>query len=69
MNAAEDDDVGVGIFRMIGEAERIADVVRDILDIAGLIVMGEDDGVAFLFEGENFLFQIECGGHGIRSGI
>jgi hypothetical protein len=31
--------------------------------------MGEDDGVAFLFEGENFLFQIECGGHGIRSGI
>lgn len=63
MDTAEDDDVGVGVFRVISEAERIADVVRDILNISGLVVMGEDNGVAFLFQSKDFLFQIECG-HG-----
>ena len=68
VDAAEDDDIGVGGLGLIGEAERVADVVGDILDVAGLIVVGEDDGVAFFLEGEDFLLEIEgaagmaCGG-------
>ena len=64
VDAAEGDDVGVGGLGVIGEAERVAHVVGDVLDVAGLIVVGEDDGVAGLLEGEDFLLEIEGGGHG-----
>ena len=59
MDAAEDDDVGVGGLGMIGEAERVAHVVGDVLDVAGLIVVGEDDGVPGFFQGEDFLLEVE----------
>ncbi len=51
----------VGGLGVIGEAERIPDVVGDILDVAGLIVMGEDDGVSGLLEGQDFLLEVERG--------
>lgn len=64
MDATECDDVGVGGLGMVGEAERVTDVVRDVLDVAGLVVVGKDDGVSGFFEGENFLLEVEGGRHG-----
>jgi hypothetical protein len=67
MHAAEGDDIGGGFLGVVGEAEGITDVVRHVLDISRLVVMGEDHGVARLFKGEDFLFQVERGsggGHG-----
>ena len=49
VDAAEGDDVGIGGLGMIGEAERVAHVVGDVLDVAGLIVVREDDGVPAFF--------------------
>src|SRR5690606_32386736 len=39
------------------EAERIAHVVGDLLNGLDLVVVGEDDGVAFALEGEDFLLD------------
>ncbi len=63
MDAAEDDDIGLGGLGVVGEAERVADVICDVLDVAGLVIMGEDDGVPGLFQGEDFLLEIECSRH------
>ena len=46
MDAAEDDDVGVGLGRFAREAERVADEIGDVLHFGSLVVVGEDDGVA-----------------------
>jgi hypothetical protein len=55
MDAAEHDDIGMGGGGLLGEAEGIADVIGDVLDFGDLIVVGEDDGVELLLEGEDFL--------------
>ena len=57
MHAAEDDDVGVGLGRLLREAERIAHVIRHVLDFADLIIVREDDGVELLLEREDFAGQ------------
>ena len=45
VDAAEDDRLGVGRGRLAREAERVADVVRDVLHLGPLVVVGEDHGV------------------------
>ena len=50
MDAREDDHIGLRGRRLLGEAERVSDVVRDVLDLGNLVVVGEDDGVALLRE-------------------
>ncbi len=46
VHAAENDDVGVCLRGLPGEPQRIADVVRDVLNLRELVVVGKDDRVA-----------------------
>jgi hypothetical protein len=62
VDAAEDDRLGVGRRRLAGEAERVADVVRDVLHLGPLVVVGEDHGV--LLRRESTDFVVESGGRG-----
>ena len=45
MHTAENDRVRVGLRRDAGQRERIAGVVRDILDFWDLIVVSQNNGV------------------------
>ena len=45
VDAAELDHVGVGLRRLAGEAERVADEVGHVLELGQLVVVREDDGV------------------------
>ena len=57
MDAAKGDDIGFGFRRAVSEAERIADVVGQLLDLGDLVVVCEDDGVALFFEAADFVGQ------------
>ena len=57
MHAAKDDHLGVCLRRLLRETERIAHVIRHVLDFRHLIIVGEDDRVQFLFERANFARQ------------
>ena len=50
VDAAEGDHLGAGARRLLGEAERVAHEVGDVLDLGQLVVVGEDDGAALLGE-------------------
>jgi hypothetical protein len=50
VDAAEQDDVGVGLLGGLGELERIPDDVGDVLDVGLLVVVRQDDGVALAAE-------------------
>jgi hypothetical protein len=45
VHAAEDDHVGVGLRRFLREAERVAEVVADRLDLHALVVVAQDHRV------------------------
>jgi hypothetical protein len=66
MDAAEGDDIGVGLFGFVGQAEGVADEISDFLDVAGLVIVGQDEGIALFFEAQDFVLEGEgCGGdHG-----
>ena len=49
VNAAEKNDLGVGLGRLITKPKRIADEIGHFLKFAHLIVVREDDGVTFAF--------------------
>ena len=57
VNAAELDHLGIGLRRLAGEAERVADEVGHVLQLRQLIVVGEDDGVALGGERAHLLAQ------------
>ena len=42
VHAAEDDRLGVGRGRALGEPQRVADIVGHVLDLGQLVVVGED---------------------------
>ena len=50
MDTAEDDRVGVRGGRLAREAERVAGVIGDVLDLGHLVVVRQDDGVRLLRE-------------------
>ena len=54
MDAAEDDHIGLGFGGLLGEAERIADEIGDVLNFGNLIIMGKDERVKLSFQAENF---------------
>src|SRR5690606_20508662 len=60
LDAAKGDDVGVGLRRLARQLERIADEIGEVLDFGLLIIMREDDGVAFLAEPFDFGAQVEA---------
>ena len=57
MDAAKENDIRVGRLRLVGKAERIADIIGHFLDFLHLIVMRENDGVLLLLQGQDFLLQ------------
>src|SRR5207248_5046871 len=62
VDTAKDDRLRVGRGRLARKAERVADVVRDVLHLGALVVVGEDHGVLRGCEGANFV--VESGGRG-----
>ena len=61
-DAAERDDVAIGLARFAGEFEAIANDVGQFLNLGVLIVVSEQDSTAVAFEVENFF------GDGCRRG-
>jgi hypothetical protein len=57
VDAAEEDDFGLGGLGLVAEAEGIADEIGDALDVLVLVVVSEDDGVALFFKGEDLLLD------------
>jgi hypothetical protein len=57
VDAAEDDRLRVGRGRLAREAERVADVVRDVLHLGSLVVVGEDHRVLLSGELADFFMQ------------
>src|ERR1035437_2578196 len=57
MHTTENDHIGRRLGGLLRETERIADVIRHVLNLRHLIVMREDDGVQLFLERENFLGQ------------
>jgi len=55
MDAAEDNNIGIGPGGFLAQLQRIPDEVRDVLHLAALVVMGEDDGVPCFLKFENSL--------------
>ncbi len=49
MNAAKDNDFGLGFGRLLGKAQRIAHEIGHVLDFRDLVIVGQDDGVAAPF--------------------
>lgn len=72
MHARKYDHVGLGLSGFLGEAEAIADIVGDVLDVGILVVVGQDYGVPFFFEafdaGED-VFPLKHGALGITSAL
>ncbi len=57
VDAAEGDRVGLGRGRLAREAERVAHVVGDVLDLGQLVVVGEDHRVALGRERSHLIAQ------------
>jgi hypothetical protein len=53
---------------LVGQAERITDVVGHALDVLALVVVREDEGVLGLLEGDDFLLQCGAGASRRRAG-
>jgi len=60
-HAAEYDDLGIGRRRPARQVEGIADEIRKVLDLAVLVVVGEDDGVQFFAQTADLGLEIEDG--------
>ena len=60
MNTAKKNDFGVSFRRLLTQPERIADEVGDLLNFPHLIIVREDDGVAFAFEFRDVRRQINA---------
>ncbi len=57
VDATEDDQLAVGGSRLLGEPERVADVVGDVLDLGELVVVREDHRPALARQRAHFVLQ------------
>ena len=64
MHPAEHDHIRIGLLGLVGQPEGIAHEVGNLLDRFVLIIVGEDHGIPFLFEAEDFRAEVEAGGSG-----
>ena len=62
MDATENDHVGGGLRGFARKAERVTDVVGDVLDFRAFVVVGEDDRVLQAAESANLLVELGEGG-------
>ena len=58
MDPAEDDRAGVDPGRGPGQLEAVAGDVGQLLDLAVLVIMGQDRGVLALLEGEDLVVNV-----------
>ena len=58
VHAGEEDDVGVRLLGFLRELERVAEEVGDVLDVALLVVVGEQDRVALALEAADLVFEV-----------
>ena len=61
VHAGEDDDLGVGLRGFLAQAQAVPHVVGDVLDVALLVVVGQDDGLALVLEPLDLLKEVEVG--------
>jgi hypothetical protein len=59
MDTTERDHIRVGLLRRLRELQRVADHVGDVLDLAVLVVVREEDGVALTLEPSDLGFEVE----------
>ena len=50
MDAAEDDDFGIGAGGLDTQPQGVTDEVGDVLDLRDLVVVGQDHGLALGFQ-------------------
>jgi hypothetical protein len=67
VDAAEDDNVRLRLHRLLAQLQRIAHEVGDILHLAALVVVDQDDGLSGFFQLQDALFYrfIKVDGHTI----
>ena len=66
VDAREADDVGLRLRRRLRELERVADEVGDVLDLAVLVVVREEDRVALLLEALDLGLEVDFHRHATR---
>jgi predicted TPR repeat methyltransferase len=59
VHAGEADHVGLGAARGLRELQRITEEVGDVLDVAILVVVREDDGVPLFLEADDLGLEVE----------
>jgi hypothetical protein len=57
MNPAKDDNLGLSVGRLLAQAQRIADKVGYILDLAQLVIMGQNYSLPLLFKAQYLAHQ------------
>ena len=57
MHTGEEDDPGVGLLRLDGERQRIAQEIGYLLHFGQRIVVRQDNGVLLVFEPLDFRFE------------
>ena len=60
VHAGEDDDVRLGLLRRLRELQRIADDVREVLDLTLLVVVSEQDRVALLLQAPDLVVEVQA---------
>ena len=59
VNTGEDDDVGIGLGGLLAQAQAVADVIGDVLDLRFLVIMRQDDGVLLFLELIDLRYEVE----------
>ena len=57
MDAAEDDDIGLSAGSVLAQLQRIADKIGYILDLAQLVVMGQDNSILLPLQAGDTVYQ------------
>ena len=58
VDAAKDDDIGIGLGGFLTQAEGIPDKVRNLLDLLDLVVVRENNGIPLLLQPENLCGKV-----------
>ena len=59
MHTREDDDIGIRFGSLLAQAEAVAYIIRDILNIRILIIMRQNDSIFLLLETLNLCHQVQ----------
>src|SRR5215470_6584611 len=57
MHSTENDHVRISLRRLLRKTERIADIIRHVLNLGYLIIVGQNYGIKLPFQREDFAGQ------------